>query len=87
MPACAGIAARSSPCLASVPEVSATAAGRGGSWTLLSHLMTEFEQLPLDSLVGTVKLILIMIYFANTNTKCGSHVRRTVTYFVIALAK
>jgi predicted helicase len=35
----------------------------------------------------TVRLTLIMIYFANTNTRCGGHGHRTVTYFVIALAK
>jgi hypothetical protein len=27
---------------------------------------------------GTVKLTLIMIYFANANARCGSHARRTV---------
>ena len=36
---------------------------------------------------GTVKLTMIMIYFAKAIAKCGSHARRTSSHLVVALAK
>jgi hypothetical protein len=36
---------------------------------------------------GTVKLILVMIYFAKENTKCGGYARRMVAHLAFVLAK
>jgi hypothetical protein len=56
-------------------------------FTLSDANVAEARQRPVLTPNGTVKLTLIMIYFANANTSCSGRTRRMVAHFAVALAK